>query len=68
MCVGCTADGAGGRVEVCVVSGRRTVRVEEEQGGGEEKRQQVPAAAPACVGRKMLGNMGLENTKTARIC
>ena len=47
VCVGCTADGAGGRVEVCVVSGRRTVRVEEEQGDGEEKRQRLPEAAPA---------------------
>ena len=50
VCVGCTADGAGGRVEARVVNGRMTVREEEERGGGEEKRQRVPEVAPA-VGR-----------------
>ena len=49
VCVGCTADGAEDRVEVRVVSGKRTVREGEERGGGEEKRQRRLETAPAAV-------------------
>ena len=50
VCVGCTADGAGGRVEVRVVNGKRAAREEEVQGGGGDKRQRRLGAAPAAEG------------------
>ena len=50
---GCTADGAGWRVVVRVVSGSRRMRGEEDHMGGEEKKQRLRATAAATAAARV---------------